>query len=126
MIRQALTTLICSVTFFLIVFVIPVQAEHMPASVPYVCTSLEDAMETARLQVAEDMETMKRRARTDNDFKCFFFTQRQKIFLIELVHEYTAHGVAKGIVRVRGPNGSDAYTFGTMKFINEYLHEEGV
>lgn len=43
MIRQVLTTLFCSVTFFLIAFVIPVRAEH-PFTTNFVCLTEEAGM----------------------------------------------------------------------------------
>ena len=125
MIRQALTTLFCSVTFFLIAFVIPVSANDQPAGAPYVCSTWDDAMETARLHAAEDMDAIIDRALADATFNCYFLDNSPPFKVIEVLYEYTAWGVRKGIARVQSPDGTEVYTFATMKFLNQILHQEG-
>jgi hypothetical protein len=125
MIRQVLTTAFCAALFFLIVFVLPAGAVHKTVGTPYVCTSLEDAMETVRLQMAGAMEIIVNRAMFDEDFKCFFLEDGARITIIELVYEYIAYGARRGLVRVQTSDGSLAYTFGTMQLINTAMHQEG-
>ncbi len=126
MIRQILTTLFCVAVFTLIVWVIPAQASHKIISAPYVCTSLEAGMETVRFQEDGNQKGLMEKARKDKAFKCFVISARNIPFkALELVHEYTAYGVRKGMVRVLAPDGSIAYTFATMGFIDKLLHEQG-
>ncbi len=125
MIRQALTVLLCAAVFTLIVWIIPAQANHQWVGAPYVCTSLDAAMETVRFQEAEDQDGLMEKARTDSAFKCYVISRNIRLQALELVHEYTGYGVRKGVVRVRAPDGTDAYTFATMDFIDKLLHEQG-
>lgn len=124
MIRQALTTLICSVTFFLIAFVIPVQAGH-PASAPYFCTTVEAATETTRLQKALRMDELRTKAMSDSDFKCWFNESNVKFYPIELVYAYKVEGVSRGFITAYAPDRTIVYLFATMDFINWLLHTEG-
>lgn len=126
MIRQILTTLSCVALFTLIVWVIPAQANHRIVSAPYACTSLEDAMETVRLQEIGDMETIHERATEDKSFKCYAIPKRNVPFkVLELVHQYTAFGERKGMARVLAPGGRIAYTFASMTLLNKLLHQQG-
>lgn len=124
MIRQALTTLFCSVTFFLIAFVIPVKAEHITGA-PYFCTTMEAAMETTRLQQADTLEVLRDRAESDVDFKCWFDNFNTRFYPVELVYEYVAYDALRGVITALAPDGSLVYLFGTMKYIDELLHQTG-
>lgn len=124
MIRQALTTLFCAALFFLMVFVIPAQAQH-PASAPYFCTTVEAAKETSRLQIAGQMDELREKAMSDSDFKCWFNESSVPFVPIDLVYAYEVEGVARGFIAAYAPDKTIVYLFGTMDFINWLLHERG-
>ena len=124
MIRKTLTTLFCAALFFLLVFVIPAQAEH-PASAPYFCTTMESAMETVRLQRAEQMDAIRDKAMSKADFKCWFNDFDVPFYPTELVYEYTAFNGPRGMFRALAPDGTEVFLFGTMEFIDHILHQQG-
>lgn len=119
---KALTVALCAALFTLIVWIIPAQANHQPTSAPYVCTSLDAAMETVRMLQAGEEDELREMARTDKSFNCWFNSTNYKFYILELVHEYTIKGVHKGVTRVRAPDGNEVYTFGPISFINKVLH----
>ncbi len=116
---RILTTL-----FFLMAFVIPVQAEH-PASSLYFCTTMDAAMETVRFRKARDTDTLIDKALYDENFKCWFRNTLATFTPVELVHQYRAYDVNHGVVRAIAPDGVEVFLFGTMQFINRLMHQEG-
>lgn len=122
MIRQVLTTLLCSVTFFLIAFVIPVQAAH-PFTTDFVCLTMEAGMDAAGMDAAGERAAMIQRAKTDAEFDCYMVPLGSPFLFVELVHEYRSDGVPTGLTLAIDIHGDEVYTLGTIDYIDSLLHK---
>ncbi len=117
---RVLTTL-----FFLMAFVVPVQAAHS-VSAPYVCTSMADAMTTVGYVVNEQTEELYDRAKNDPTFNCYLIPLGTQFKPLELMHEYNDHGQHKGVLRAVAPDGVEVFLFGPINLINSMLHEKSL
>lgn len=121
MIRRAIAIALCSVTFFLIAFVIPVKAGH-PFTTNLVCHTFEAGLEAAQYFADRDTETVTQRAKNDNDFACYWVESGYSYWGLELVHQYKVNGQYQGMVRALDADGREVFTFGTMEYIDTLFH----
>lgn len=122
MIRQILTTLLCSVTFFLVAFVIPVKAEH-PFTTNFVCLTYEHGIEATKYAEAGGLKALFKRSRIDPTFECYKVPLGYAYWAEEIVHTYMVNGVRKAMVKSFDGNGREVYTFGDMKYVRSLMHK---
>ena len=122
MIRRILTTLFCAVSFFLLVFVIPVRAFD-PFTTNFICRTFEAGMVAVKYAEVSEMDALVEKSRSDPEFECSVVDLGYAYWAIELVHTYRAVGVFKGMVLSLDAKGVALYTFWDMDYIRLLLHE---
>ena len=111
----------CVALYTLITAIPPVRADH-PSFTPYVCTTLDAALQAAAYVDAGELEELRTRTRNDPEFKCMDFPNNIPLYVREIVHTYMQGDVQKVVVRGVSENGQGVYVFGPKAFALGLLH----